>query len=151
MSKEDFWDDSDEDDEAEDYASIKAAFDGQMLLGFMPLDIDKEWEPDCDAAIALYIGKADAPSCVVLWTPNQEYSRFDKWEVKVLKTPFPRDERYKSIGERMELVVNKKSSKTWYKDDTPTVQFTLKTPTKELRFGHHWNDCHYPNSIWEAL
>jgi len=128
-------------------AEIKRLFDGQRLLGFMKLGEDEEERRNADNAIAIYFGESRKPKCAVLYTPNQNYSMYDKWNFELVE-PLPRDERYKAIGEIMHVIINDSAKDTWT-DEVNTIQFVIKTRTKELRFGHHWNDCHYPNSLWE--
>lgn len=132
------------------FKKIKSRLEGRKLRGFKQLS-NKELPYDSDRGIALWLDREDIP--VILYTPNQDYSRYDYWEIYDGE-PIPLDlgDSYKSIGEKIITVENvglDLNTDAWYDDSIDYIQFTIRTSTKIMRFGHHWNDCHYPISIWE--
>ncbi len=145
---------------------IRAALIGKYLRGIMPLNradikaIESLPHPDpyeygeesvgdlgsIGHAVAFYF--KDSPD-VILVTPHQAYSCFDTW-VALTTPPAPiRDDRYKAIGEEILAVeeVNAPEGK-WSVDGVPFTQFIVRTASKVMAFGHQWNDCHYPSSLW---
>ena len=124
--------------------------EGKNLLGFMPLEREEYPVGEWDNAIALYFGTANNPETYVLRTENQDYSCYDKWLLEKVEY-IERTDRYKAIGEVILKVENKTEEvKDWTLEEDQYWLF-IKTKTKELRFGHHWYDCHYPKSIWEYI
>ena len=51
--------------------------------------------------------------------------------------------RRKNHGETGRAVIMQASS------GRVNTQFIIKTKSKYIAFGHKWNDCHYPNSLWK--
>jgi hypothetical protein len=134
---------------------IQQALVGKRLLGFMDLG---DWRKnrsiavDGDNAIALFIGHWNTPEMYVLHSENQDYSMYDVWVLEKADGMIERDDRYKAIGETIISIEDKSANfyHTWSKE-IDQYWLEMRTNTKILRFGHHWNDCHYPNSIWEVI
>lgn len=129
---------------------------GKYLYGIMPLDTEKT---ECDNRVAFYIKEIE-PKILILEAPNQDYSMFDKWQTNI-HNYITRGEKYKAIGEKILDVINmigetdeygrpkdKEISERWT-NERPFTQFIIKTKSKYIAFGHKWNDCHYPNSLWK--
>lgn len=128
------------------YEEIKK-LEGMNLLGLMELKLNEVSCGDYDNAIALFVGKASKPECYVLYAQNADYSCYDDWQLKKLDHLISRDDRYKAIGEKIKSVLELKID-DWTRE-VDQYQVEIKTKTKVLRIGHHWFDCHYPNSIWD--
>ena len=125
---------------------------GRTLLGFMELESEQYPIGNWDNAIALYLGKPNNFQCIVIRTENKDYSMYDEWQIDVLKTPIERTMKYKAIGEKILEVKNiKERIEVTWTDEKDQYWLFIKTKTKVLKLGHHWNDCHYPNSIWEFI
>ena len=139
---------------------------GKRLFGFMPITreskaIDiygQKYEPakqiagKWDNALIFYLGDKNNPETYVLRTENQDYSCYDHWVIGKINPP-QRDDKYKAIGEKI-LSVTDISEKPeirdrWSKEEN-LYWLEVKTKTKVIRLGHHWNDCHYPNGIWDV-
>lgn len=122
---------------------------GKKLLGFMQLKDTKEYPfGEWDNALALYTDKG----CFVLRSDNQDYSCYDTWLLEQVDIEIPKDIRYKTISEKIISVKDSQEAvKDWTNEHLDQYWLEIKTKTKILRFGHHWNDCHYPNSIWEEI
>lgn len=133
-----------------DYTIIKLALEGKRLIGFQNLSFG-EYSGSADNGILLLLGKMPNPDYVVLESENQDYSMFDKWVIRTSSPTFVLDDRYKSIGEVIDEVEIKEISYDNWHDGTNQFQLIIKTKTKNIRLGHRWNDCHYPNSIWDVI
>lgn len=131
---------------------------GKHLLGYMPLDEKEAPFGDADNAIALFFGSTYFPEkneCFIAQSVNQDYCMYDVWELNRIRPPIARDDRYKAIGEDIiavdiEIQDDESDKSPWYLDKDNFWLF-IRTKTKVIRLGHHWNDCHYPNSIWEVI
>lgn len=122
---------------------------GKRLLGYMPLDKEQYKVGEWDNAIALYIGKSASPKCYVLRSQNQDYSMYDHWILEE-STYIDRNSNYKAIGEEIISVTDTSKEVKEWTEEKDQFWLSIRTKTKELRMGHHWNDCHYPHSIWGA-
>ena len=134
-----------------DIELIKDRLVGKYLLGFMPLRKTDYPYGDWDNAVALYVGLPDKPVCYVLRSQNQDYSCYDSWTIEKSEVILERDDRYKTIGAIIDDVISHEITHDAWCGGDGCFQFSLITKVKTLRFGHHWIDCHYPESIWDAI
>lgn len=134
-----------------DVELIKDRLLGKNLLGVMSLNKEEYNIGDWDNAVALYVGTPDKHDCYILRSENQDYSCYDEWIIEKSNSVIERDSRYKTIGAKiLDVIEHPYDSEKWQSGDD-YIQFTIKTKTKELTFGHVWVDCHYPNSIWDVI
>jgi len=134
-----------------DVELIRDRLRGKYLLGFMPLEKKDYNIGDWDNAVALYVGTPDNPECYVLRSQNGDYSRYDSWVIEKSKTMIDRDERYKMVSAIIDDVMQHEITQEEWISGNDCFHFTLITKIKSIKFGHYWVDCHYPNSIWEAI
>lgn len=142
--------------------------EGKRLIGFMQLR-------NTDTGELLFIVEDinKQKTILVANSVNQDgmWSWFDNWAlIEVPQLPEDFNDSYKSIGDTIKSVtfdgvedetgritadmdkwVKAVGEGSWGPAEEDYYFITIQTPTKTIRLGAHYYDCHYPATIWDAL
>jgi len=121
---------------------------GKKLIGYMETTSEEVYE------LLFLIDKTG----YLIWSENQNWSWYDNWHIeKVNLNDYTMNDTYKSIGEKIQKIeilgIENKDGSVESKQNNDDLEYLIKikTKTKIIRLGIDWNDCYYPQAIWDVI